>query len=80
MTTLEEFKEIEEKATKGPWRLGDHSPTVVAEDENGTHNDESSVAYYGLPLVCESIKSQENRRVITISRSALPALIAVAEE
>lgn len=79
MTTLKEFKEIEAKATKGPWRLGDRSDTVVAEDENGTHSGEINVDYYGLPLVCESVIAQENRQFITISRTALPALIAVAE-
>lgn len=76
MTTLTEFKEIEAKATKGPWRLDVKSHPFDEHYEAKICGDIFVLVDFNGPNYPHK---QPNAELMTISRTALPALIAVAE-
>lgn len=79
MTTLEEFKEIEAMATKGPLKADNNLGCKrISAKLYGNHKQakRTEIAHtVGLPEEEDSA----NAKLFAISRSALPALIAVAE-
>ena len=62
------------KHTPGPWQA--RGSTVLAESRIGTNCTDADVAVYGAPLVCESIRSDANARLI----AAAPDLLSVCKE
>lgn len=89
MTTLTEFKEIEAKATKGPWEVEPVSGYCVDyiltkhPDFQPTDNYnrwKNFVAETTLAAGHPKQNFHNDSKFIAISRSALPALIAVAEK
>lgn len=65
------------KHTPGPWRLGRNNHAVVCDSTDGTHCSESEINYYGGALVCESVKSEANARLIAQAPRLLESLKAV---
>lgn len=83
MTTLAEFKEIEAKATKGPF-----SSTFTSGKQRGVRAKGGFVCFLPAPMQYtgqddryeeELEENKSDAELIAISRTALPALIAVAE-
>jgi hypothetical protein len=60
------------KHTPGPWQA--RGSTVLANSHIGTNCTDADVAVYGAPLVCESIRSDANARLIAASPCMLEAL------
>jgi hypothetical protein len=60
------------KHTPGPWQA--RGSTVLAKSRIGTNCTDADVAVYGAPLVCESIRSDANARLIAAAPDLLEAL------
>lgn len=63
--------------TKGPWRIGKHTNSVISDNSNGLEingaKGEEAVKYYGGNLICESV-SIENAKLIAAAPDLLEAL------
>ena len=63
--------------TKGPWRIGKHTNSVISDNSNGLEingaTGEEAVKYYGGNLICESV-SIENAKLITAAPDLLEAI------
>jgi len=64
---------MDTKHTPGPWRAGKQW-SVVADSEIGTHSDQENREYYGGALVCESVRTEANARLIAAAPELLEAL------
>jgi hypothetical protein len=64
---------MDTKHTPGPWRVGKQW-SVVADSEIGTHSDQQNREYYGGALVCESVRTEANARLIAAAPELLEAL------
>lgn len=65
------------KHTPGPWRP--KNGTVLANSYEGTHCSDADIAGYGAPLVCESIRTDANARLIAAAPDLLEALKAMLD-
>ncbi|HSG19548.1 MAG TPA: hypothetical protein VLA31_02160 [Burkholderiaceae bacterium] len=65
------------KHTPGPWRP--RNGIVLADSHKGTHCSDEDIAFYGGPLVCESIRTDANARLIAAAPDLLEALKAMLE-
>lgn len=63
--------------TKGPWRIGKYTNSVISDNKNGLEINgaigEEAVKYYGGNLICESV-SIENAKLIAAAPDLLEAL------
>lgn len=66
-------REVEAKATPGPWQVAPELPTVVVQDEPA--QSKRTICGCTTPIV----KAETNARVIALSRNAFPGLIEAAE-
>lgn len=68
--------------TKGPWRIGKHTNSVISDNSNGLEingaTGEEAVKYYGGNLICESV-SIENAKLIAAAPDLLEACLKVTE-
>lgn len=66
--------------TKGPWRIGKHTNSVISDNSNGLEingaTGEEAVKYYGGNLICESV-SIENAKLIAAAPDLLEACLKV---
>lgn len=60
--------------TKGPWRVGIANCVVCDTHDDTTHHKPFELEDYGGALVCESIRTAENARLIAAAPSLYEAL------
>lgn len=65
--------------TPGPWRVG-KSGTVVANSPIGTHCTVGDAAYYGGYLICESIATERNARLIAAAPDMYALITGPSDE
>ena len=59
---------------------GKHWRCIIADSTEGTWSDDINVAVYGAPMVCESVSSEPNARLIAAAPEMSEALEAIANE
>ena len=64
--------------TPGTWRLGNYYRSIVCDSTDGTWSDDENLRGYGAPMICESVSSEANARLIAAAPEMAEALEAVA--